>query len=410
MKKLNACILSFFFIGQLMAQGGKGFEPNFGISLHTNFPAINNKNPDLLARTLGGFGIFYQRPISPYHTNRYFNGLDYTVEAGFSSIGARDENTDKRFRSNYADLSLFLNYIPDRMSDDLRVYIGVRPSYLLYTETQILQEGSYRILNGDTYNQNKQGDIDLGAFAGVNISLGNVASLELRYVYSLSNQISSLRYKGRPSTLEIALKLSGIKIRDKIAENEQNLVKELTKLSKGTLLVMLETPNDKLIAELNAKGLIEEANQVYKMQEQTNKIIIQEFRNNFNFCKLAFFMNSDAQKVSKGDFTDVFVDDYLNKISGNAPDSGNYFIASFIEDISDITKKLNYGLFVYDKTFIQLGKPYNVNQNGMSIFVGGDPMNYFRRVKANTYTPDEFRKIIRRFNSRLELGKIPVTN
>jgi hypothetical protein len=144
------------------------------------------------------------------------------------------------------------------------------------------------------------------------------------------------------------------------------------------------------------------------MQEQTNKVIIKEFRNNFNFCKLQFFMNTDAQKVAKGDFTGIFVDDNLNSISGNVPDSGNYFIASFIEDISDITTKPNYGLFVYDKTFIQKGKPYNVNQNSMGIFVGGDPMNYFRRVKANTYTSDEFRKIIKRFNDRLQLGKIPV--
>jgi len=35
-------------------------------------------------------------------------------------------------------------------------------------------------------------------------------------------------------------------------------------------------------------------------------------------------------------------------------------------------------------------------------------MNYFRRVKSNTYTPDEFRKIIKRFNDRLQVGKIPI--
>ncbi len=122
-------------------------------------------------------------------------------------------------------------------------------------------------------------------------------------------------------------------------------------------------------------------------------------------------MNTDAPKVAKGDFTDVYVDEMMNKIpGGSAPDSGNYFIASFIEDISEISKKPSYGLYVYDKNFIQLGKPYNVNQNSMGIFVGGDPMNYFRRVKANAYTPDEFRKIIRRFNNRLQLAKIPVNN
>lgn len=411
MKKLAQLLFLCFVAIQLNAQGGKGYEPNFGICLHANFPTIKQLNPDLLGRTLGGFGIFYQRPISPYHTNRYFNSLDFTVEAGYSSIGARDENIDKRYRANYADMSFYLNYIPDRMSDDLRLYLGVRPSYLLYSETQALQDGSYIILNGDAFNQNQAGDIDFGALAGLNVSLGNVASLELRYVYGFTNQISTLRYKGRPSTVEVALKLSGIKIRDKIVEQEQSQVKELNKFSRGTLLIMLETPDEKLIADLKSKGMLEEADQVAKMQELTNKMVIQEFRNHYNFSKIAFFMNTDAPKVAKGDFTDVLVDDMMNKIpGGSAPDSGNYFIASFIEDISEISKKPSYGLYVYDKNFIQLGKPYNVNQNSMGIFVGGDPMNYFRRVKANAYTPDEFRKIIRRFNNRLQLAKIPVNN
>ncbi len=407
MKKLATYLTLLLFSSILMAQGGKGFEPNFGITLHTNFPFINARNPDLISRTLGGFGVFYQRPISPYHTNRFFNSFDYTIEAGFSSIGARDENIDKRFRGNYADLNLYLNFIPDRMSDDLRLFFGIRPSYLLYAETQILEDGSYRLINGDAYNLNQAKDLDFGIFAGVNVSMGSVASLELKYVYSASNQISTLKYLGRPSTLEVALKLSGIRIRDKIVENEQTLVKELTQLSKGTLLVMLEAPDEKLINELKLKGLLDEADQVYKMQEETNKVIIREFRNNFNFCKLAFFMNTDAQKVSKGDFANVFVDDFLAKTTDYKPDSA-YIIASFIEDISEITKKPNYGLFVYNKDFVQLGKPYNVNQNAMGLFVGGDPMNYFRRVKAMTYTPDEFRKIISRFNSRLQVGKIPV--
>ena len=408
MKKLAFHFIMILFAVQALAQGGKGFEPNFGISLLTNFPIINAKNPDLLARTLGGFGVFYQRPITPYNVNRFLNSLDYTVEAGFNSIGARDENQDRRYKTNYADLNLYLNFIPDRMSDDLRLYLGIRPSYVLYTETQAMQDGNYKILNNDAYNLNKAGDLDFGAFAGVNVSLGAVASIELRYVYSFSNQINTVKYLGRPSTIEVALKLSGIRIRDKIVTTEQSLVKELTQLSKGTMLVMLETPDEKLIADLKLKGLVSEADQVYNMQEQTNKTIIQEFRNNFNFCKLQFFINTDAQKVAKGDFENVFVDDKLNIISGLTLDSGNYFIASFIEDISEITNKPNYGLFVYDKSFVQMGKPYNVNQNSMGIFVGGDPMNYFRRVKSNTYTPDEFRKIIKRFNDRLQVGKIPI--
>jgi hypothetical protein len=43
----------------------------------------------------------------------------------------------------------------------------------------------------------------------------------------------------------------------------------------------------------------------------------------------------------------------------------------------------------------------------MGLFAGGDPVNYFRRVKSAGYSSEEYRKIIIRFNDRLVYGKIP---
>ena len=88
-------------------------------------------------------------------------------------------------------------------------------------------------------------------------------------------------------------------------------------------------------------------------------------------------------------------------------DTANYFIASFIEDVSQLTQKMDYGLY-YDHKFIQLGKPYNSTSNGMGIFAGGDPQNYIRRIKTSGYFPEDFRKIIKKTNARLQLARISV--
>jgi hypothetical protein len=392
----------------LMAQSGKkGFEPNFGLALNANFPTVTINNSDLVGRTLAGFSIFYQRPLSPYHTNRYFNRLDYTIEPGFMSMGARNENTDKRYKSNYIDLSLMLNYIPDRMSEDMRLFCGLRPSYLMYSETQIIENGNYRTLSSDPENLNKQGDIDLGLIFGVNVSLGNIASVELRYVQSLTNNITTSQYFGRPSAIEVAVKLSGLSIKDKIVSNEMEIVSELSKRSTGTLLVMLETPDEKLIESLLKDKRDADVDMLKNLQEQTNRMVIKEFTQHFKFCELAFFMNTNAPKVARGELSGIFVDEQLKPTSDPSIDSNNFFIASFIEDVSMYTHKPDYGLYVYDKSFMQLGKPYNESQNAMGLFAGGDPVNYFRRVKSAGYSSEEYRKIIIRFNDRLVYGKIP---
>jgi hypothetical protein len=408
MKKYFWVICFIYHSFNLLAQGGKkGFEPNFGLALSANFPTVSFSNPDLVGRTLAGFSVFYQRPISPYHTNRYFNRLDYTIEPGFMSVGSRNENTDKRFKSNYIDLNLMLNYIPDRMSEDMRLFFGVRPSYLIYNESQVIENGNYRTLSNDPENLNKQGDIDLGLIFGVNVSLGNIASVELRYVQSLTNNISPTQYLGRPSAIEVAIKLSGLSIKDKIISNEMTMVSELGKRSAGTLLVMLETPDEKLIESLRRENRDSDVAMLKELQDQTNRLVIKEFTKHFKFCDLAFFMNTDAPKVARGELTGIFVDEQLKPTSDPAIDTNNFFIASFIEDVSMYTHKPDYGLYVYDKTFMQLGKPYNESQNAMGLFAGGDPVNYFRRVKSTGYSAEEYRKIIIRFNDRLVYGKIP---
>jgi hypothetical protein len=405
MKKL-LIILSLLVPFSILAQ--RLYEPNFGMVLSGNFTTVHANHENYAGRGMGSIAAFFQNPITPYHSNRYLNRLDYTVEAGLSWLGFRDKNSDKRFQANYIDLSLYLNYVPDQMSDDLRLFVGFRPSYLNFTQSSILNFGTYSDILSDSQNINQIGQIDYSGVIGVSVNMGEVANLELRYAHSFTNNTNRLFFNGRPSTVEVGLRLSAVRLRDKLVKDEINLVGDLNKRAQGTLLVMLEEPDEKLIKQLVDEEKIKDASFVRELQFQTNKNIIQAFRSEFDFCRVEFFMNKEANSVAKGKFEGVFVDDQLNPKPYVDFDTSNYFIASFIEDISDYTQKQDYGLYFYNKNFIQLPKPYNTNANTMGLFIGGDPLNYIRRVKTSGYFADDFKKVLKKVNAKLQLARIPV--
>jgi len=384
------------------------YEPNFGMVLSGNFSTVHANHENYVGRGMGSIAAFFQNPITPYHSNRYLNRLDYTVEAGLSWLGFRDANSDKRFQANYIDLSLYLNYVPDQMSDDLRLFLGFRPSYLNFTQSSILNFGEYRDIISDTQNINQIGRMDYCGVIGVSVNMGDVANLELRYVHSFTNNTNRLYFNGRPSAVEVGLRLSAIRLRDKLIKEEKSLVGDLNKRAQGTLLVMLEEPDERLIKQLVEENKVRDADFVRNLQYQTNKNIIQAFRSEFDFCKVEFFMNTNAHKVGKGDFEGVFIDDNLLTKPLVDFDTSNYFIGSFIEDVSDYTHKPDYGLYLYDKNFVQLPKPYNTSANTMGLFIGGDPLNYIRRVKTSGYFPDDFKKVLKKVNGKLQLGRIAV--
>lgn len=405
MKKL---LLFLLLISSLLSNAQKLTKANYGMVLNGNFTTINSNFDNYAGRGLGSFGVFYQRPFSPYHSNRYLNRLDFIVEPSLTWLGFRDTYSDKRFSGTYIDMNFYVNYVPDRMSDDLRLFCGIRPSVLTYSKTSFFEFGAYKELPSDTQNLNIKGDIDFSGIVGVSVNMGSIASLELKYVHSFTNYTTATRYQGRPSSFEIGLRLSAVRMKSKLVTDEVSLVDEMNKRAQGTLLVMLEEPDERLISQLLAEKRIDDANYVRRLQYQTNKNIIREFRDYFDFCKVEFFSNSNAHRVNKGDLAGLFLDENLTPKPNTSIDTTNYFIASFVEDVSMYTQKLDYGLYFYDNKFVQLGKPYNSASNGLGIFVGGDPQNYFRRVKTLGYFTEDFRRIIRKINAKLQLARIPV--
>ncbi len=399
-------IISIFLMLIPFLGESQGFEPNYGISFHLNYPTLGNNLTNYAGRGMYSFGMFYQKPISPYHSNRVFNRFDFMLEPAISYLSFRDVQSDKRYNSTFLDFTGYLNFVPDRMSEDLRLMFGARPSVLLFSNSQNLDYGTYRTINNDPNNLNVKGRIDFCGVVGISLSLGKVASVELKYIKSFTDQNTASIIKGRPSVFEFGLRLSAIKLRDKLVANEKTLSQELNKRSAGTLLIMLESPNRKFIQQLIQENKIEDADYVTGTQLQTNRFIISQFRKQFNFCRVLFFTDSNAHKVNQGLFNDLFVDENLKPIESVSFDTSNYFIGSFCEDVSDYSNKPAYGLYLYDRHFKQLGKPYNTGSNYMNIFVGGDPMNYFRRIKTSNYTPDDFGRIIKKFNDRLMNSRI----
>ena len=111
-------------------------------------------------------------------------------------------------------------------------------------------------------------------------------------------------------------------------------------------------------------------------------------------------MDTSAYKVISKNFNNVFVNSELIVDPYIKPDSSNFFVASFCDDISAYTAKHQYGLFVYDDQINQLPKPFNVPANLIGANLEGDPINFFRKRRYN-YSIMPFEKIIVKLNNRL---------
>jgi hypothetical protein len=380
-------------------------QAHYGLFGNLNFPMVSGKTTDAVGRGLFGVGAFYQSAFTPYHHNKFLNSLDFTAELSMNYIGFRDKQTDFRYNNYYIDPAFFINYIPDRLSDDLRLMIGLRPSILMYQNNEKSDFGTYTIVRNEDRNLYKNGDLDFGLTGGISLSMGNIARIEVKYTHSFTNKMSDQIIKGRPSLIEFGLKLSAVDVRNTLTKREKTLSDQLLKQSKGTLLVMLETPNEKVIRKLKARNKTEEIYYLFEYQKQTNKMVIDEFKKQFDFCKIIYFMDSSAYKISKRDFNGAFVNAALEPIATDF-DTSNYFIAAFCEDVSVVTNKIDYGLYFYDANFIQFRKPYNIGANNLNIFANGDPMSYFKRLKV-TYNQNDFARIIKKANMRLRRFSIP---
>lgn len=373
---------------------------NYGISGGLNFTPIGATSNDLTGRGLYFINGFISRPYSEYHSNSFLNSIEFMFEPGLNFLSFREVQSDTRYNFNYLDANFSVYFIPEKTSRDLKLFFGIRPSRLLNHNTEIIEFGVYRPLINDPNNKNTNGMIDVALTGGININMGDVVQAELRYVHAFTNNNSFGNINGRPSAVEVGIRLSATDVRNKFTAIEGNMTNQVKRLQRGTLLVMLATLNKKEQQQILNSGTETDLNMQMVALDQANKNIIQAFKTAYSFSKVMYFMDSSAYKVAGGNFNDVFVDENFNVLPTSNLDTANIFIAAFSEDVSAFTQKVDYGLHVFGRNFEALPRPFLAADNYFGVNFGGDPLNYLRKNKYY-FQLEDYVKIVKRFNNRM---------
>jgi hypothetical protein len=294
-----------------------------------------------------------------------------------------------------------LSFYPSAYNTDLAFIGGIRPSYLMSYNSQVFERGNYsnKTLS---INKNEKGRIDATAMIGVSVALSPVVNLEMMYNYGLTNKNAESQVLGRPSTVEINIRLNAVALKRSLDNKDETIQEQVENCHKGVVLVMLITPNEKEINRLKAAGKYADAELIENDLKLRNAKVIKEFNKNFAFAPVYYFMDSSIYKVISGNLKGVFVNYNIQSDTAIKVNTSNFVIASFCEDVSEYTKRKHFGLFVYDKGMNQLEKPFNhPNQLASPIFDYVVVNNIENKSRKPSYITVPFDKLISKLNSRL---------
>ncbi|MFN4082334.1 MAG: hypothetical protein ACK4K9_01760 [Bacteroidia bacterium] len=381
---------------------------NYGLTANLNYTTIGSTNKDFSGRGLYSVGAYISRPYSTFHTNRYLNKLEFMFEPTINFVSFREVQNDTRYNNNYLDAAFYTFFYPEKMDGDLKLFAGLRPSFLINHQTELIEFGVYRPRINDPTNFNRNGDVDLLGAIGISVSMGEVVKGEIKYLYSFTNGNKTEFIKGRPSSFEFGIRFSAVDVRNKFTRIEETTGQKVKKLKTGSLLVMLTTVSEKEKNYILQTGSQIDLGTHEFVVKKSNENIVQAFKQGYSFSKVLYFMDTSAYKVSAGNFNNVFVNEKFEPYNP-AFDSTNFLIASFSEDVSAFTHKVDYGLHIFNKNFEALPKPFLSSDNYFGANFGGDPLNFFRKVKLY-YQFQDYLKIVKRFNNRLERASLIIKN
>lgn len=362
---------------------------DFGLKTTLNFTKVKSQYDKYLGiakYSLAGF-INY----------RFDRATSLSFEPTFTASGLREKQSDNRYSFSHLDLSINGHYKAFR-SDDISFYFGIRPALLLNTKSEVFVAGDYVKSDIPGFKNDESGTIDLGVNIGMAVRLSKVVSFEAGYCWSATNQTNADRVKGRPSLVEISLKINAVDIKNIIDNKATSIHEKVKRYQKGALLVMLPTLTEKDLARFTNSG--DRAFAVNELKLR-NLRVMREFRKHYTFTPVFFFFDTEVDKVIANAFDGVFLNDNMepdNSIKLENP--ANFFVASFCNDLSNYTQRISYGLFVYDDKMIQLEKPFNVPGQVFGLYTSGDPVNYFR-TKRQSYINMPFEKMIKKFSARM---------
>lgn len=362
----------------------------YGLRASVNYSLIGASFNNYSGSAMYSGAIFINKKMSDRFT--------LMAEPGYSAVSFREQASDKRYNMHHLDAGLTAIYYPSLLSREFSFHFGLRPSYLFHYSTEIIESGSYTTKNADN-NKNRKGNIDIGAFAGISIAMSEFVNLELTYIYSATDRNNAVDVKGRPSTFEIGLRLNAVSLKEKMTRKEKTMREIISGYSRGSLFVMLATPNAKEIERLKAQGKDQEIAMINNEIIARNQKIMRDFRENYTISKVYFFMDTSAYKMISKNLDGIFVNVNMQSDPVIKPDTSSYMIAAFNEDISTYTNKMHYGLFLFDEQMNPMDKPFNHPGNLVSPVLDGDPLNYLK--KRPNYVGVPYYRIIGKFNSRL---------
>lgn len=365
---------------------------SFGMRLGGNYTLNGTQHSSLSGAASPILGVFFGQKLT--------ETFSFKGELAYAATRYRQTQSDTRYNCDFLDANLFVNLYPYRESKDFSFILGIKPSYLIDFSTEEFITGSYQRVS-DPNNMNEKGDVGISAIAGISVALSPIVEVELTYNPSFNDKNSYTRVQGRPGTIEFGLRFNAVNIKNQFSKGIEETKARVANYHKGVLLVMLSTPNEAEIKTLESQKRFSEIVLIKNELALRNNKIVNAFRENFTFCPVYYYYDTNAYKVMRHELHGILLDkQLLPNESITLPDSQQYFIASFCEDNSNYTGRNHFGLYVYNNQINQLSKPFNTPSQLISMVLEGDPLNYVKRKRTN-YAVVNFNKYVVRFNNRL---------
>ncbi len=299
--------------GQLPSEKAIGYGLRIG--LNYSLSGLSYTNYSGSTGLIGG--LFISKPVLDHFA--------LLVEPGYTGISFREQSSDKRYNAHYLEAGISIVIYPSALSREFAFQLGYRPSLLAAYNSEIIEFGNY-VPKTSENNKNKIGRLDGVLHGSISIAMSDFVNLELGCNYSLSNNTTATEVKGRQSSIEIGLRLNAVSLKEKMTKKEKSLRDVIAGYSKGSLFVMLATPNSKELKKLGDQGKIEEIKLINTEILVRNQKIMRDFKDNYSISKVYFFMDTSAYKLISGSYRGIFVDVNLKADENIQPDTINYLV------------------------------------------------------------------------------------
>jgi hypothetical protein len=175
----------------------------------------------------------------------------------------------------------------------------------------------------------------------------------------------------------------------------------------GYLMVRLKTQQNKIDA-LRKVGLNTEAEAVIAEQKKKNQILVRAFKDNYDYSDVLFFESKNTEKVLKGEFEEVFVDEELNYVDAEVRSNPFFLIAEYGQveaDTNTYSKSSTYD--ANSKSF--MSESYGDTRMDISALVIRDrnqiqlrePFPFYVRNRSGAFLKRSPTRVVKELNIRL---------